>query len=45
MEFSHINIESGVVLAVASLFALTGFVEVVLFIGAGPAFGMNFSKT
>jgi hypothetical protein len=43
LEFSHINIESGGVLAVASLFALTGVVDVVLFIGAGPAFGMNFS--
>ena len=42
IEFSHTNIGSGGVLAVASLFALTGVVDVFLFVGAGPAFGMNF---
>jgi hypothetical protein len=41
MEFSHINIGSGLAVAVSTLFALTGVVEVILFIGAGPAFGMN----
>jgi len=44
MQFNDIDIGSGGVLAVASLFALTGFVDVILFIGAGPAFGVNFDR-
>ena len=40
----HIKITSTDTIAVSTLFALTGLVDVILFIGAGVAFGIDFGK-
>jgi hypothetical protein len=40
----NIKITSAATIAVSTLFALTGLVDVILFIGAGVAFGIDFEK-
>jgi len=44
LEFGGIHVQPSVTLFVASFFALVGLVDVVLFIGAGAAFGVDFSN-